>query len=146
MWGARAGRAVAAGGGGGGAQVVAQGEVAVVVSGRQAEHVQVMGALAVADLAQEQVAGVEGGLGAVLVAKLFDLVTVAVELVQVIEAGGDVDGGLGRETGDGGAADVLDHQGCRAEDGGQAGELGREGASQRRVGGSEVHMSYSHAG
>jgi hypothetical protein len=40
---------------------------------------------------------VEGGRGAVLVAELFDLVAVTVELVQIVEADGDGDGGLGRE-------------------------------------------------
>jgi hypothetical protein len=85
------------------------------------------------------VAVVEGGCGAVLVAEVPRCFAAAVEVRQVVEAEGDVDGGLGGQAGDGGAADVLDDAGGRAEDRGQAGALGGEGAGPGGAVGRDVY-------
>jgi hypothetical protein len=60
------------------AQVVAEGQAAVEVRGRQVADVQVVGALAVADFAEEQVTVRKWGRGAVLVAEVARLFAAAV--------------------------------------------------------------------
>ncbi len=103
------------GGGGVGAEVVAEGEQIGVVSRGEFEHVEVVGSAAIGATDDEVVAAGDAALAAEFPAEALERGDGGAGLVPVVDADEDVDDGLGGETGDGGAADVVDGLNVRGD-------------------------------
>ena len=95
-------------GGGVGAEMVAEGEHVDVVGGREFEHVEVVGAAAIGEAYDEVVAAGDAALAAEFPADSFEWSDCGAGFFPVVDADEDVNDGLGGETSDRGAADVVD--------------------------------------